>query len=321
MTINKQLEKETPMSESIMKVAVLMGGWNDERAVSLSSGREVVKVLTERGYDVQTIEVQRPVQDLIAQLAPKPDVAFICTMHGKWFEDGCLQGLLELLQIPYTNSGPLASAIAMNKAMSRTVFQAAGIPVAEGGVYHRQQFEQGHVMMPPYVVKPICEGSSLGVKLIRDDSDLTQMDATWKYGEQVVAERYIPGREIQVLIMGNQAIGTVEIRSPYDVCDYEAKYTPGKSERLVPAPIHPTAHQQALAIALRAHQALGCEGVSRVDLRYDDTAGEPGQFYVLEINTQPGMTPTSFAPLIAGGAGISFGDLVEWMVKNPRCPQ
>jgi D-alanine-D-alanine ligase len=298
-----------------------MGGWNDERLVSLSSGREVIKALLEKGHDVQAIDVQPPLINLVQQLSPKPDVAFICSMHGKWFEDGCLQGLLELLQIPYTNSGPLASALAMNKGMARILFQAANIPIPKGGVYTRQEIERGHVMDPPYVVKPLNEGSSLGVKIVRTDHDLQEMEATWKYGEQAVVEQYIPGREIQVLVMGNQAIGTVEIRPKHDFCDYEAKYTPGMSERFVPAMISPNAQQQALELALRAHQALTCEGISRVDLRYDDTAGEPGQFYVLEVNTQPGMTPTSFAPLIAADKGISFADLVQWMVDNPRCPK
>ncbi len=303
------------------KIAVLMGGWNDEREVSLASGREVVKALTERGYDVQEIDVQRHLQDLMMQLTPKPDLAFICSMHGKWFEDGCLQGLLEMMQIPYTNSGPLASACAMNKKMAKLLFENAGLPVAEGGLYHRHQVEASHVMTPPYVVKPVSEGSSLGVKIVREEKDLQNLDDTWKYGDQIIVEKYIPGREIQVLIMGDRAIGTVEIRPQDEFCDYKAKYTAGMSERIVPAPIDPKAHDQALEIGLRAHQALGCSGVSRVDLRYDDTAGEPGQFYILEVNTQPGMTPTSFAPLIAAHAGISFGDLVEWMVENPQCPQ
>lgn len=302
------------------RIAVLMGGWNGERQVSLSSGREVAKALIQAGYEVTTIDVQQHIHDLMSQLTPKPDVAMICAMHGKWFEDGCLQGLLELMQIPYTNSGPLASGLAMDKNKSRLMFEMAGIPIAEGGVYHREQVEQGHVMAPPYVVKPICEGSSLGLKFVRDQDDLADMDDTWQYGDQVIVEQYIPGREIQVLIMGNQAIGTIEIKSANAVCNYDDKYVAGQSERLVPAPIHHEAEQTALDLALRAYQVLGCEGVARVDLRYDDTAGEPGQFYVLEVNTQPGMTPTSFAPLIAAHHGINFQQLVEWMVNNPRCP-
>ena len=305
----------------VKKIALLIGGWSDERVISLASGREVARVLQQQGHDVNIIDIERHNLNLFQQLAYKPDVVFLCAIHGKGVEDGCLQGALEMMKLPYTNSGPLASALAMNKHLSRTLFKAAGIPIAEGGLYNRHDIDQRHVMPPPYVIKPVSEGSSLGVKLIRHDQDLQNLDEVWRYGHDVIVERFIPGREIQVLVMGDKAIGTVEVRANDSFCDYEAKYVAGMSERLCPAPLEPEAHAQALDIALRAHQALGCEGVSRVDLRYDDTQGVPGAFFVLEVNTQPGMTPTSFAPLVAAQAGIEFTDLIEWMVDNPRCPQ
>lgn len=298
-------------------VAVLMGGWSSERDVSLTSGRACAKALQEEGYRVTAIDVGR---DLAAQLAQvKPDVAFNA-LHGPYGEDGIVQGLLEILGIPYTHSGVLASALAMNKPMAKAVWAGHGLPLAEGKVVHRSAFSAGPVMPHPYVIKPLNEGSSVGVHIVfAGDNYQPQDDAGWKFGETVLVERYIPGREIQVAVMGNRVLGGIEIQAHGRFYDYEAKYTDGKATHLMPAPIHKDAYEQVCALTLEAHLALGCRGVTRSDWRYDDTAGEPGVFYLLEINTQPGMTPLSLVPEIAAHNGIGFGALVRWMVEDASC--
>ncbi|MBP7065401.1 D-alanine--D-alanine ligase [Ferrovibrio sp.] len=298
-------------------VAVLMGGWSSEREVSLTSGRACAKALQEEGYRVTAIDVGR---DLAAQLAQvKPDVAFNA-LHGPYGEDGIVQGLLEILGIPYTHSGVLASALAMNKPMAKAVWAGHGLPLAEGKVVHRSAFSAGPVMPHPYVIKPLNEGSSVGVHIVfAGDNYQPQDDAGWKFGETVLVERYIPGREIQVAVMGNRVLGAIEIQAHGRFYDYEAKYTDGKATHLMPAPIHKDAYEQVCALTLEAHLALGCRGVTRSDWRYDDTAGEPGVFYLLEINTQPGMTPLSLVPEIAAHNGIGFGALVRWMVEDASC--
>ncbi len=298
-------------------VAVLMGGWSSEREVSLTSGRACAKALQEEGYRVTAIDVGR---DLAAQLAQvKPDVAFNA-LHGPYGEDGIVQGLLEILGIPYTHSGVLASALAMNKPMAKAVWAGYGLPLAEGKVVHRSAFSAGPVMPHPYVIKPLNEGSSVGVHIVfAGDNYQPQDDAGWKFGETVLVERYIPGREIQVAVMGNRVLGAIEIQAHGRFYDYEAKYTDGKATHLMPAPIHKDAYEQVCALTLEAHLALGCRGVTRSDWRYDDTAGEPGVFYLLEINTQPGMTPLSLVPEIAAHNGIGFGALVRWMVEDASC--
>lgn len=306
------------------KVAVLMGSWNGEREVSLSSGEGVVKALEAKGYAVTPIDVKRDMSALLKGLTPRPDVVFMNALHGRWVEDGCLQGLLEMMKLPYTNSGVLASALAMNKAAARQMMQNAGIPCAEGGVFSKEQILAGGVMPMPYVVKPIGEGSSLGVHIIKDEQTLSdsEIDDLWTYGDEALVERYIPGHEIQVGIMGDRALGAIELIPKTGFYDYRAKYTDGLTRHVMPAPLPPEAYKQALELSLKVHRLFGCEGVSRVDLRYDDTdkTKEIGDFYVLEINPQPGMTPLSLVPEMAAHQGISFEDLVEWMVENPRCP-
>ena len=299
-------------------VALLMGGWSAEREVSLSSGKECAAALQEAGYKVRTIDVTRDLKALAAALRPRPDVVFNA-LHGRGGEDGTVQGVLEILQIPYTHSGVLASAVAMNKPMAKAVFAKAGLPVAEGLVVPRESLIHRDPMPAPFVVKPTNEGSSVGVRIVRpNDNSWREEAAQWTFAEALV-ERFIPGREITVAIMADRALGALEIRTNATFYDYEAKYAAGGSTHHIPAPIHPEAYDQALDIALRAHQALGCRGVSRADLRYDDVAGEPGRLYLLEINTQPGMTPTSLVPDIARHAGISFTELVAWMVENAAC--
>jgi D-alanine-D-alanine ligase len=302
------------------RVAVLAGGWSAEREVSLVSGRECARALAALGYTVSEIDVTHDLAALIARLTPPPDVIFNA-LHGRGGEDGVIQGVLEFLRIPYTHSGVLASAAAMDKPLAKQIFAAAGLPLAEGKVVARSALLAGDPLPRPFVIKPLNEGSSVGVSIVRED-DNTWLSAVqgWSFGTEVLVERYIPGREITVAVMGERALGALEIRpTAAEMYDYEAKYAPGGSQHLMPAPIHAQAYEAALDIGLRAHRALGCRGVSRADLRYDDTAGEPGRLILLEVNTQPGMTPTSLVPDIARHVGISFDGLVRWMIENARC--
>jgi len=300
------------------KVAVLMGGWSSEREVSLVSGRECTAALKARGYDARAIDVTRDLGALLKALKPKPDVIFNA-LHGRGGEDGTIQGVLEFLRIPYTHSGVLASAVAMDKPMAKAVFDKAGLPLVEGAVVPREKLGVADPLPAPFVVKPTNEGSSVGVRIVRpNDNSWAEEARGWEFPEALV-ERFIPGREITVAVMGDRALGVCEIKPRGTFYDYTSKYAAGGSDHLVPAPIHPKAYEEALAIGLGAHRALGCRGVSRSDLRYDDTAGEPGKLYLLEINTQPGMTPTSLVPDVARHAGIDFGELVHWMVENAAC--
>jgi len=300
-------------------VAVLMGGWTAEREVSLVSGRECAKALEGLGYAVRRIDVTRDLAALVKALTPAPDVVFNA-LHGRGGEDGTIQGVLEFLRVPYTHSGVLASAVAMDKPMARHVFAAAGLPLAEAKLASRAELAAGDPLPRPYVVKPINEGSSVGVRIVhKADNSWAAEAKSWDFGSTALVERFVPGREITVAVMGNRALGALEIRPAKGFYDYDAKYAPGGSEHIVPAPIHAQAYAEALAIALSAHRALGCRGVSRADLRYDDTKGEPGRMVLLEVNTQPGMTPTSLVPDIARHAGIAFPALVQWMVENAAC--
>jgi D-alanine-D-alanine ligase len=298
------------------RVAVLMGGWSKERQVSLSSGVEVCKALVAEGFDAWTIDVSRDLDALVKALEPKPDVIFNA-LHGRGGEDGTVQGVLEFLRIPYTHSGVLASAVAMDKPLAKAVFAKAGLPLAEGRVVPRAELGGQEGVPAPFVVKPTNEGSSVGVRIVRpQDNSWREEAAKWPFSEALV-ERFVDGRELTCAIMGDRALGVCEIIAKHGAFyDYESKYGEGGSDHIVPAKIHPTAYQQAMEISLKAHQALGCRGVSRADLRYDDTGGEPGRVILLEINTQPGMTPTSLVPDIARHLGISFGALVRWMVDN-----
>jgi D-alanine-D-alanine ligase len=303
------------------RIAVLMGGWSTEREVSLVSGAAVAKALAASGHDVVTIDLTRDIPALIAKLTPRPDVVFNA-LHGRYGEDGCVQGILDILEIPYTHSGVLASAIAMDKPTARQLFEHAGLRCAEGMVASREDVLAGNVMAPPYVVKPVNEGSSVGVRIVRENDPLFH-ENSWPYGDQVLVERYVPGREVTVAVMGDRALGVLEIRPKSGFYNYEAKYTEGKADHLMPAPLPPKVYQEALAIGLAAHQALGCRGVSRTDLRFDNTKGseDAGDFYVLEVNTQPGMTPLSLVPEIAAHVGIDFKALVNWIVEDASCPR
>ncbi len=303
------------------RVVVLMGGFSAEREVSLNSGTAVAAALEAAGYAVATIDVRRDLRTLIAGLeATKPWVVFNA-LHGRFGEDGSIQGILDIMKIPYTHSGVLASSMAMDKPTARKMFASVGIPVAEGRVVHKSEVLAGDVLPRPYVLKPLNEGSSVGVHIVSEGGNAAPLGAEdWPFGEFVLAERFIPGREITVAVMGDRALGATEITSDRGFYDYTAKYTPGGSRHLVPAPLPPAVYEEALALGLKAHQSLGCRGLTRTDLRYDDTQpGQPGRLVALEINTQPGMTATSLVPELAAHAGIGFPELVTWMVENAQC--
>ncbi len=295
-------------------VAVLMGGWSAEREVSLRSGKACADALSRVGYRVNAIDAGRDVATVLAET--KPDVA-LNVLHGRPGEDGTLQGVLEILGIPYSHSGVLASALAMHKVYAKALFRAADIPVAEDLVASRFDAGKRHLMPPPYVVKPIAEGSSVGVFIVTEDhphppQELYRDD--WAFGEQVLIERYIPGKELTCAVLGDRALDVIEIEPATRFYDYEAKYASGGSRHVLPAQILPNVYQDVRRLALAAHSALGCRGVSRADFRYDDRG--TGKLVCLEINTQPGMTETSLVPELAAHAGITFDELVRWMVED-----
>lgn len=301
------------------RVALLMGGWSNERPVSLASGKECGQALRNAGYDVTEIDVGRDIAEVLR--AMKPDVAF-SALHGPFGEGGMIQGLLELLEIPYTHSGVLASALAMDKHQAKIMLKAAGIPVTDHVIVSRPEAARSHVMAPPYVIKPIAEGSSFGVFIVKADQshppqELLRED--WTMGEEVMVERYIPGRELTVAVMGDVALGVTEIVTDLAFYNYDAKYTKGGSNHIIPAPIEPKIYDKAQKMALKAHAALGCRGVSRTDFRFNDKAGPDGELVCLEINTQPGMTEMSLVPEQAKYAGHSFEELVAWMVEDASC--
>ncbi len=291
-----------------------MGGWSAERDVSLRSGKACADALARRGYRVTAIDVGR---DIAAALtAAKPDIA-LNVLHGRPGEDGTLQGLLEILGIPYTHSGVLASALAMQKDYAKAMFRAHGVAVAEDKVVSRFEAAKAHQMPPPYVIKPIAEGSSVGVFIVTEahpnpPQELFRED--WAFGEMVMVERYIPGKELTCAVLGDRALDVIEIVPATRFYDYEAKYAAGGSKHLLPAPILPNVYQEVRRLSLAAHSALGCRGVSRADFRYDDRG--TGKLVCLEVNTQPGMTETSLVPELAAYAGITFDELVQWMVED-----
>ncbi|WP_205912006.1 D-alanine--D-alanine ligase [Rhodobacter sp. SGA-6-6] len=295
------------------RVAVLKGGMSAEREVSLSSGLECAKALREAGY-TEVVEVDAG-RDLVSRLVElKPDVVFNA-LHGRWGEDGCVQGILEWLGIPYTHSGVLASALAMDKSRAKEAYRAAGLPVVEGVIAAREVVEQGHVLPPPYVVKPNNEGSSVGVYIVRPGSNAPRLAETMP--AEVLVETYAPGRELSIAVMGDRALAVTDIITD-GWYDYDAKYKPGGSRHQLPANMPEEVTAACLDYALRAHRALGCRGLSRTDMRWDDSRGVAG-IVLLETNTQPGMTPTSLAPEQAAHHGISFAHLCDWLVRDASC--
>ena len=302
------------------RVAVLYGGISAEREVSLATGRQVIAALREAGFDVNPIEVGDDLGAVIAALTPAPDAVFNA-LHGRFGEDGAIQGVLDLLGIPYTHSGVRASAVAMDKAAAKALFTAAGLPVAAGRTVGIDELEAADPLPMPYVVKPVNEGSSVGVEIIEaGDNRRAALARAWKFGREALVEEYIPGRELTVAVMGGRALAVTEILADAGVFyDYQSKYADGGSRHIIPAPVHPDIYAQALNVAAAAHRALGCRGATRCDFRYDDTAGEPGRLVLLEINTQPGLTPTSLLPEQAAHQGMSFPRLCAWMVENAAC--
>lgn len=302
-----------------LHVAVLMGGVSNEREVSLSSGRGCADALRRAGYEVTEIDVGFDVAEKLREVAP--DVAFNA-LHGKYGEDGTIQGVLEFLRIPYTHSGVLASALAMDKHLSKTMFKAAGIPVTDHVIAHREDVARKHVMPPPYVVKPVADGSSVGIFIVREGQEHPPQEilgVDWKGGDDLMVERYVPGRELTCTVMGDVALAVTEIVTDLSFYNYEAKYVAGGSRHVLPADISPKIYDEVQKISLKAHVTLGCRGITRTDLRFNDKAGSNGELVCLEINTQPGMTPTSLAPEQAAYAGHSFEELVAWLVEDASC--
>jgi D-alanine-D-alanine ligase len=301
-------------------VAVLMGGLSAEREVSLRSGEACAKALEGGGFHVTPVDVGHDVADVLGRL--KPDVAFNA-LHGRFGEDGCIQGILEILRIPYTHSGVLASSLAMKKDVAKVVMAAAGAPVPRGRVVHRLEAAKAHVLEPPYVLKPVSEGSSFGVFIIKEGRSHPPQElasADWSHGDLMLAEAFVDGRELTCAVMGDRALDVIEILPlSEDFYGYDAKYAKGGSKHVLPANLKQNIYQDVQELALEAHRALGCRGVSRADFRYDDRPGGTGELVVLEVNTQPGMTETSLVPEMAAYAGYSFGELVKWMVEDASC--
>ena len=305
-----------------LHVAVLMGGLSSEREVSLSSGKGCADALERLGYRVTRVDAGRDLAQVLADLGP--DVAFNA-LHGEWGEDGCVQGILETLQIPYTHSGVLASALTMDKDKTKSILKAAGVAVPGGGLFDRHEVASRHVIDPPYVIKPNAEGSSVGVYLVPEGANGPQAAVgapDWTYGELVMVEPYVAGKELAVAVIGDasgpRALTVTDITPTKGFYDYEAKYAPGGSVHKLPAELPTAVFERALRESELAHVALGCRGVTRSDFRYDDVKDV---LVLLEVNTQPGMTPTSLVPEQAAHVGMSFEDLVRWMVEDASCPR
>jgi D-alanine-D-alanine ligase len=304
-----------------LHVAVLMGGLSSEREVSLSSGRGCADALEGQVAKVTRVDAGRDLAQVLTAL--KPDVVFNA-LHGEWGEDGCVQGILETLRIPYTHSGVLASALAMDKDKSKAVLRAAGVVVPGGGLFDRKAVAADHVITPPYVIKPNAEGSSVGVYVIQpgDAPCASVGDDSWTYGDLVMVEPFIAGKELAVTVLGEasgpRALTVTDITPTKGFYDYEAKYAPGGSRHVLPAELPAHVFDKALRQSELAHTAMGCRGVSRADFRYDDVNDV---LVLLEVNTQPGMTPTSLSPEQAAYVGMAYRDLVRWMVEDASCPR
>lgn len=299
-------------------IVLLKGGFSAEREVSLSTAIGIEEALLSLGHKVKSIDLKRDMKQLVDALTPKPDLVFN-VLHGKWGEDGSIQSILDIMEIPYTFSGRLASKLAMNKHIALQLFRNAGLPVAESYVTTIEDALENPRMAPPYVIKPVSEGSSVGVHIVLENIKPNLDPKTWEFDSNVLVERYIPGRELSVAVMGDRALGILELRTKAGLFyNYEAKYTDGITDHLMPAPVDYAVETCAKEIALRAHQVLGCRGITRSDIRFDDRKGKDG-LILLEVNTQPGFTPLSIVPEIAAHYGISFESLIQWMVEEARC--
>src|SRR5665647_499148 len=297
-------------------VAVLMGGWSAEREVSLNSGKACADAAERAGYRVTRVDVTRDIARVLYDL--KPDAA-LNVLHGRPGEDGALQGLLEIIGVPYSHSGVMASSVAMQKDIAKTVLKAAGVPVPGGLVANRLEVAKAHLLPPPHVIKPLAEGSSVGVFIVRADhahppQELMRHD--WKFGERGLVEPFITGKELTCAVVAEKATGVIEIVANTEFYDYEAKYAPGGSTHLLPAPVSAEVYAACQRLALEAHHALGCRGVTRADFRYDDSKPGIAGLACLEVNTQPGMTETSLVPELAAHAGMTFEQLVSWMIED-----
>jgi D-alanine-D-alanine ligase len=300
------------------RVTVLLGGMSNEREVSLSSGREIASALREAGYEVTTLDPGPDLGAVVAGLtASRPDAVFNA-LHGRFGEDGSIQGVLDWMGIPYTHSGLRASAVAMDKAAAKAAFAAAGLPVAPHRLLDAGALAEADPFPLPYVVKPLREGSSVGVYILRDgDNRRAEIAATWQWGE-IIAEPYIPGRELTVAVMEDRPLAVTEIDTSRAFYDYDAKYADGGSRHAIPAPVPDVVRDRAMEVAVVAHAALGCRGITRSDFRWDDSRPGAEGLVLLEVNTQPGMTPTSLVPEQAAYRGISFPELCAWMVRQAR---
>lgn len=304
--------------EKVKKIAVIMGGLSGEREISLSSGRGVAEALKKKGYIVKEIDLTKDISAFVKELeAFKPDVAFNA-LHGVFGEDGCVQGLLNLMKIPYTHSGVLGSAVGMDKEQTRKIAKAIGIPVADGGLRTKSEMEKG-VPKLPYVAKPNADGSSLGVVIVHDLKEHEELLQNWGKEEYRLVEEYIPGRELSVAVLGGKYLGSIEIVPQEGFYDFKNKYTDGKTKHIVPAPLPEDQEQLLAKYSEQIHAALGCRGVTRSDFRYDDTDPNHPRLVFLEINTNPGMTPFSLVPDIAKYKKISYDELVDQLVKEARC--
>jgi D-alanine-D-alanine ligase len=293
-----------------------MGGWSAEREVSLASGKACAEALRKAGFEVTTIDADRAIAGVLAEL--RPDIVFNA-LHGKWGEDGTVQGVLETLEIPYTHSGVLVSALAMHKPKAKALFRTIGLPLAQDKVVDIEHAASTHVLAPPYVIKPIGEGSSVGVLIVEAGANAPPfglLEQRQCYGDRVLVEAYMPGRELTCAVMGDVALGVIDIVPAAGFYDYKAKYVPGGSVHVLPAQVPQEIYRKAQRCALEAHLVLGCRGVSRADFRFNDAPGVEGPLILLEVNTQPGMTGTSLVPEMAQHAGHSFPELVTWMVQD-----
>lgn len=300
------------------RIAILLGGWSSERPVSLVSGAACADAARRLGHDVAEIDATPDVYNQIK--AAQPEVV-VNALHGPWGEDGHVQAVMNLLNVPYTHSGVLASSLALDKARAKSVFRDAGLDIAHHVVTDRFTAAKDHVMAPPYVVKPIYEGSSVGVLIVREGENRPPVilgESAWTHGDLVMIEQFIPGREFTVAVRGDEALAVTEILTGREFYDFEAKYGPGGSSHVLPAPIDSALTKRAMDASATAHAALGCRGVSRSDFRYDP---KTDRLVILEINTQPGMTPTSLVPEQAAHRGISFDALVAWMIEDASCPR
>jgi D-alanine-D-alanine ligase len=302
-------------------IAVLMGGWNSEREVSLRSGEAVYNALLELGYEATKIDFGR---DIVAKLNEvKPDIVFNA-LHGRYGEDGRIQGLLDILNIPYTHSGIVASAISMDKILTSKICATVGVFSPPSALIKKGDRENNKEIIfetigKPFVIKPINEGSSVGVQIILEDMPFDLENFDWKYGDEMIIEKYIAGQEVQVAIMDNKALGVIEVRPKKLFYDYECKYTAGMTDYIMPAEIPADKYQELLDLALRAHKIVGCSGVSRIDFILNNKNGGDNRFYFLEVNTHPGFTATSLVPKIAKHQGISFSEIVEYLVLSAKC--